>query len=87
MQTTDIERDVRAFLAEKFFYGLTEKVSVDAPLGNVLDSWGVLELVTYLQEHFKITVADDDVIPENLGSVQQVVAYVDGKLKAQSTNA
>jgi acyl carrier protein len=86
MQTTEIEQDVRTFLADQFFYGLTEKVSADAPLGNVLDSWGVLELVTYLQEHFGITVGDDDIIPENLGSVQQVVAYVDGKLKAKIAN-
>jgi acyl carrier protein len=87
MQTSEIERDVRNFLADEFFYGLTEKVSADAPLGNVLDSWGVLELITYLQEHFGITVGDNDIIPENLGSVQQVVAYVGEKLKAKNTNA
>jgi len=87
MQKTDIERDVRTFIADQFFNGRTEEVSAEALLlGSVVDSSGLLELVTYLQEHFGITVEDEDIVLEKLGSVERVVAYVDGKLKAKSTN-
>ncbi|MHB8754110.1 MAG: acyl carrier protein [Candidatus Acidiferrales bacterium] len=49
-------------------------------MGNVIDSTGVLELVTFLQDRFGITVQDEDVIPENIDSVKNVVAYVKRKL-------
>jgi acyl carrier protein len=87
MQTQDIERDVRKFIADQFFYGRESEISADASLlGSVIDSTGLLELVTFVQEHFGITVEDEDIVPENLGTVQQVVNYVDGKLKAKSAN-
>jgi acyl carrier protein len=41
---------------------------------------GVLELVTYLQERFAINVEDEDVVPSNLDSVHNLVAYVARKL-------
>jgi acyl carrier protein len=82
MNTTDIDRDIRAFL---FLFGRAEALRDGEPLqGNVIDSTGALELVAYLQEHFGITVEDDEVIPENLESVNKVVAYVAGKLAAKA---
>jgi acyl carrier protein len=88
MQTQEIERDVRKFIADQFFYGKTEELSSEGSLlGSVIDSTGLLELVTFMQEHFGITVDDEDIVPENLNSIAQVVSYVDGKLKAKSSNA
>jgi acyl carrier protein len=53
-------------------------------LGNVIDSMGVLDLVTFLQDHFQIAVEDEDVVPANLDSVNNVVTYVAGKLRAKA---
>ena len=85
MQTQDIERDVRKFIADQFFYGKSEELSSDGSLlGSVIDSTGLLELVTFLQEHFGITVDDEDIVPENLNSIAQVISYVEGKLKSSN---
>ena len=87
MQTQDIENDVRKFIADQFFYGRADELTSDGSLlGSVIDSTGLLELVTFLQEHFAITVDDEDIVPENLGTVRQVVNYVDMKLKAKTAN-
>jgi acyl carrier protein len=84
MNTIDIDRDVRTFLIDTFLFGRTEGLRDGEPLqGNVIDSTGVLELVAYLQDHFEITVEDDEVNPENMESVKNVVAYVAGKLAAR----
>ena len=81
MNTTDIDRDIRSFLIENFLSGHAESLRDGEPLqGNVIDSTGALELVAYLQNHFGITVEDDEVVPENLDSVNSVVAYVSRKL-------
>jgi acyl carrier protein len=88
MDTTNTERDIRNFLVNTFLFGRTEELNEDESLlGNVIDSTGTVELVMFLQEHFGITVEDEDVIPENLGSFKTVVAYVDRKLARRSAPA
>jgi acyl carrier protein len=82
MQTTvDIEQEIRNFLVKQFLEGRAEKLRDDGSLlGDVIDSVGVLELVTYLQERFAINVEDEEVVPSNLDSVHNLVAYVARKL-------
>lgn len=46
---------------------------------GLLDSAATLELVLYLEERFEISVRDEEVTPENLGSVQAVVRYLERK--------
>lgn len=47
---------------------------------GAIDSIGVLTLVTWLEERFGIVVDDEDVVPENLDSIDNLVAFVGGKL-------
>ncbi len=82
METIDIERDIRTFLVDEFFFGRAGELRGDAALlGTVIDSTGILVLVAYLQDHFGITVEDEDVVADNLDSVKNVVAYVARKLQ------
>ena len=84
VQTKDIEREVRGFIIQHFLSGHAESLPGDGSLlGNVIDSMGVLDLVTFLQDHFQIAVEDEDVVPANLDSVNNVVAFVAGKLRAK----
>jgi acyl carrier protein len=86
MQTQQIESDVRKFIADKYLFGRADELTNDGELlGSVIDSTGVLELVMFLQEHFGIIVSDD-VVPENLATIQHVVDYVGGKLKVKVAN-
>lgn len=81
MHTTDIERETREFLVSNFLLGRAEQLADDDPLlGKVIDSSGVLELISFLQDHFSITVPDEDVNPENLDSVKSITAYVAKRL-------
>jgi acyl carrier protein len=43
---------------------------------GILDSTGVMELVAYIETEFRIGVADEDIIPENLDSINNLVSYV-----------
>lgn len=84
MDTSGIEREVRSFLIDHFLSGRAERLREDGSLlGNVVDSMGVLELVTYLQDRFGITVEDEDVVPGNLDTVNNLVAFVARKLESK----
>ena len=85
MQTADIERDVRSFVVEHFLSGQAGKLSDDGSLlGDVIDSMGVLKLVMYLQDRFEIIVDDEEVVPSNLDTINNLAAYVARKLKAKA---
>lgn len=51
---------------------------------GVMDSMGVLVMVTWLEEEFGIIVDDEDVIPENMDSIANLAGYVDRKLAGTS---
>ncbi len=83
MQLSDIEREVRSFVTNDFLFGQ----SLDLKPGDslldkgVIDSTGVLELVAFLESQYAITVEDDDVIPDNLDSIENIVQFVSKKLQ------
>jgi acyl carrier protein len=47
---------------------------------GILDSTGVLELLEFIEDRFGIKVEDDEIIPENLDSVDRLARYVQKKL-------
>lgn len=82
MDTASIDRDIREFLVKTFLFGRAEALGQqESLLGSIIDSTGTIELVLFLEEHFQITVSDEDVTPENFGSINTVVAYVAQKLE------
>lgn len=90
MENRDIEDDIRNFLADQFFFGRAEELSRDESLlGTVIDSTGTLVLVTYLQDNFGIAVEDEEVVPDNLDSIENMAAFIARKLhvKAQAAQA
>ena len=46
---------------------------------EVIDSTGVLELVSFVEERFGIEVNDDELIPDNFDSVNKLNEYVKKK--------
>lgn len=77
----EIKRNIRAFVVDTFLFdadnGLTETTSF---LGQgILDSTGVLELVTHLEETYGIKVKDDELTPDNLDSITAIAAFVQNK--------
>jgi acyl carrier protein len=86
-----MQQQIRQFILTSFLF--TDDVSAlkneDSLLERgIMDSTGVLELVAFLETEFGIKVDDDELVPENLDSVNQIVAFVGRKsLVAQRTAA
>jgi acyl carrier protein len=49
---------------------------------EIIDSTGILEVIEFLEQETGIKVEDDELIPDNLDSVNRIVAYVESKLNA-----
>ncbi len=46
---------------------------------GIIDSTGILELVNFIQQSFKIQVGDDELLPENFDSVKNICTYIQRK--------
>lgn len=77
-----IEEKVKSFIQDNFLLGDKNKViKQDESFlqGGIIDSTGVLELVNFIEETYKIKVEDEELIPENLDSLKNLVAYIKRK--------
>jgi acyl carrier protein len=82
---TDYLTPLRAFIVDNFLLGATSTPLRDTDSlieRQVVDSTGFLELVGFLEERFGIVVEDEEMIPENLDSLQALAAYVGRKCPA-----
>lgn len=46
---------------------------------GILDSMGILEVIALLEDDFNITVEDEEMIPENLDSINNLLAFIQKK--------
>ena len=75
----DTRQAIRAFIVDSFLFGDEASLPGDAESlieGSVVDSTGVLELVAFLEDRFGLTVADSDIVPANLDSVDAIAGFV-----------
>lgn len=77
--------EIRAFVHSNFLVteevGLTDRSSL-LDLG-VVDSTGVLEIIAFVEKTFGFAVEDDEIVPENLDSIERIAAYVARKAPAR----
>lgn len=79
----DTRQIIRGFIRENFLKEGRHTNFDDAISfidGGIIDSVGVLELVAFLEATFGFRVEDEELVPENLDSIDKLVTYVDSKL-------
>ena len=76
------QQQIRDFIVRNFLFGDAGKLDDSASMldKGIIDSTGILEVVQFLEDTFKISVLDDELLPENLDSVANIAAYLDRKL-------
>lgn len=81
MSSVTVVQQVRTFLAENYLMGQEYTLQDgDSLLENgIIDSTGVLQLVTFLEEAYGISVDEGELRPENLDSINNISAYVSRK--------
>jgi acyl carrier protein len=82
MTMTTVEQEIRTFLAENFSLGrdlnnfsgsqsLTER--------GFIDSVGIVEVLTFLETRYDIQITDDETVPENIDTIDNIVRFVGTK--------
>ena len=78
--------ELRRFVIENYLFGKDEQLGNDDSFldNGIIDSTGILELVMFLQKTYEIEVYDEDMIPENLDSINRLAAFVELKVQASA---
>ncbi|MCB1426823.1 MAG: acyl carrier protein [Notoacmeibacter sp.] len=80
-----VQTRIRDFIVENFLFGDdSQPLPGDLSLieSDMVDSTGILELVGFLEEAFGLTVADADIVPANLDSIDRIAAFIERKKAA-----
>ena len=78
-----LQSEIKQFILQNFMF-----TSDDSALGDdeslmergIVDSTGILELVTHVEETYGVKVQDSEMLPANLDSVAAISAFVGRKL-------
>lgn len=73
---------VKEFIIENFLFGEEDQLMLDTDFFDqgIIDSTGVVELVSFLEETFNISIDDEELIPENLSSLKNIDIFLQKKL-------
>ena len=87
MLTTESEvlARVRSFVVENFLYMRPDYVLGDDDRmleHGVIDSMGVLELLHFIEDEFRVSASDDEITEANLGTLRSIARFVATKRSA-----
>jgi acyl carrier protein len=76
--SSNIKQQVRAFIVDNFLMGSAAEFADDASFmdNHFIDSTGFLELISFIEEEFHFRVEDNEMLPENFDSLDNVERYV-----------
>jgi acyl carrier protein len=86
MSHPEIISRVRAYVTDNFLYMRKnfEFDDTDSLMGRgIVDSMGVVELLTFVQNEFGITIEDDEITEENFGTLWLIARFVQRKRSEQ----
>lgn len=76
-----VREQIRKFIVDNFLFGDEGTFKDDDSFleNGIIDSTGILELVAFLEESAGVKVEDSELLPENLDSVNRIVAFTEKK--------
>ncbi len=75
----DLNKEIKNFILQNYLFSSDESLVKDNESlmqKGIIDSTGILELIMHLEERYSIEVLDNEMVPANLDSVENVVAFV-----------
>ena len=78
MSNVQMQEQIQAFIFEKFPLSRKRSLTpqVDLLESGILDSLGILDLVSFVEQTFGIVVNDEELVPENFRSIESLSAFV-----------
>ena len=82
----NVRQAMQDYIVDNILFGEGERLQTDVPLyqNGIVDSLGVLEIITFMEQKFGIEIADDEVIPANFETLRKMCEFVERKIDERS---
>ena len=73
------EEKIRGYILENFLFTDDQSAlsNSDSFLEKgLVDSTGILEIITFIEDDFNLSIEDEEMVPENLDSVDNIIAFI-----------
>jgi acyl carrier protein len=83
IDSNNIRKELRAYILEEFLFGDESEPFADGDSfmqKGIIDSTGVIGLVSFLEENYGVRVEDEEMVPGNLDSIENLTAYIQRKV-------
>ena len=82
MTKEEIERTVSRYISKTFLFDERKTVDRNASLlgSGVIDSTGVLDLITFLELTYRLKFEDNELVAENFDSIEKIKDFLSRKL-------
>lgn len=77
----DISAKIRNYIVTTFLFGDNSKVGDETSFleNSILDSTGMLELISFIEQEFALSIDPSELVPDNLDSVKNVTEFIERK--------
>ena len=78
MEQSEIVAKVKDYIEKNFVYDQETNLKVDESLldSGLVDSTGILEVVSFIEESFSVSIEDEEMVPDNLDSVDKIASFI-----------
>ena len=79
-----MKQELRHFIVDNYLFGRDDGFHEDESLleRGIIDSTGVMELVAFIEQRYKVKVEDEELLPENLDSLARLARFLEIKRSA-----
>jgi acyl carrier protein len=83
----EIEQEVTRFIVEEVLDEDTGLTPDQPLLSGLLDSFGLMSLLSFIEEHYDVTIPNNEVVTENFRTIEVLAAFVERKRQADRASA
>ena len=78
--------NIKQFIIENFLFGEKQEINDNTNLleKGIIDSTGIVELVSYLEETYNIIVEDEEIISDNFSTLSYITNFLENKIKGKN---
>jgi acyl carrier protein len=77
----DTAASIKSYIRDELLIADGTSLQDDTPLwGGVIDSVGLMQLITFIEEQFGVEIQDDELTSAHFGTVADIAALVDRKV-------
>lgn len=81
-----IRKIIRAFIVDNFLFGVEDENftnTISLLQTGFVDSTGFLEIVTFIEDEFGFKIDDNELVPDNFDSLENITSFITRRLNSQ----